>query len=71
MSQINRLFSYYCNHVVINITSFIFQSFSELKFRYVEESQPEEFFIPYVWTLIQKKSELYIDPSLFKISSAQ
>ena len=23
----------------------------DLKFKYVEEEEPEEFFIPYVWTL--------------------
>ena len=28
------------------------QLFPELRFRYVEESQPEEFFIPYLWTLV-------------------
>ncbi|CAI8033481.1 Dymeclin [Geodia barretti] len=33
--------------------------FPELKFRYVEEAQPEEFFVPYVWTLVHKNSPLY------------
>ncbi|XP_038826262.1 dymeclin-like [Salvelinus namaycush] len=28
------------------------QTFPELKFRYVEEDQPEDFFIPYVWSLV-------------------
>lgn len=28
------------------------QKFPELKFKYVEEDQPEEFFIPYVWSLV-------------------
>ena len=27
----------------------------DLKFKYVEEDRPEDFFIPYVWTLAQKK----------------
>jgi hypothetical protein len=35
------------------------RTFPELKFRYVEESQPEEFFIPYVWSLVQKVSHMY------------
>jgi hypothetical protein len=30
-----------------------------LKFKYVEEDQPEEFFVPYVWSLIYKYSNLY------------
>ncbi|CAI8054037.1 Dymeclin [Geodia barretti] len=33
--------------------------FPELKFRYVEEAQPEEFFVPYVWTLVHKNSPLH------------
>ncbi|KAF6302836.1 dymeclin [Rhinolophus ferrumequinum] len=28
------------------------KKFPELKFKYVEEEQPEEFFIPYVWSLV-------------------
>lgn len=28
------------------------QKFPELKFKYVEEDQPEDFFIPYVWSLV-------------------
>lgn len=32
------------------------KKFPDLKFRYVEESQPEEFFIPYVWTIVYKCS---------------
>lgn len=30
------------------------QKFPDLKFKYVEEDAPEEFFIPYVWTLVGK-----------------
>ncbi|XP_064471607.1 dymeclin-like isoform X2 [Ornithodoros turicata] len=32
------------------------KKFPDLKFRYVEESQPEDFFIPYVWTVVYKSS---------------
>lgn len=35
------------------------QKFPELKFRYVEEEQPEEFFIPYVWSMVHSTSSLY------------
>ena len=35
------------------------QMFPELKFRYVEEAQPEEFFVPYVWTLVLQTSPLH------------
>uniref|UniRef100_A0A8B9JBZ4 Dymeclin n=1 Tax=Astyanax mexicanus TaxID=7994 RepID=A0A8B9JBZ4_ASTMX len=31
---------------------FCVQKFPELKFKYVEEDQPEDFFIPYVWSLV-------------------
>ena len=31
------------------------QKFPELKFKYVEEDQPEDFFVPYVWSLAGKK----------------
>lgn len=38
------------------------RKFPELKFKYVEESSPEEFFIPYVWTLVYQSSGLYWRP---------
>lgn len=41
---------------------FSLQKFPELKFKYVEEEQPEEFFIPYVWSLVYKSSTLYWNP---------
>ncbi|KAJ8035588.1 Dymeclin [Holothuria leucospilota] len=49
------------------------RKFPELKFKYVEEEQPEEFFIPYVWTLCYQSSNLYWDPDrveLFSLNSA-
>ena len=33
----------------------MFQKFPDLKFRYVEEEQPEDFFVPYTWTLVRRK----------------
>lgn len=42
-----------------------FKKFPELKFKYVEEDQPEEFFVPYVWSLVYQSSGLYwIDRSV-------
>ncbi|XP_021235447.1 dymeclin isoform X1 [Numida meleagris] len=39
------------------------RKFPELKFKYVEEEQPEEFFIPYVWSLVYNAAEaLYWNP---------
>lgn len=38
-------------HILIDI---FLQKFPDLKFKYVEEDAPEEFFIPYVWTLVCK-----------------
>lgn len=38
------------------------KKFPELKFKYVEEEQPEEFFIPYVWSLVYKSSSMYWNP---------
>ncbi|XP_045122456.1 dymeclin-like [Portunus trituberculatus] len=38
------------------------KKFPELKFKYVEENEPEDFFIPYVWTLVYQKSGLYWNP---------
>lgn len=42
---------------------FLLQKFPELKFKYVEEEQPEEFFIPYVWSLVYNSAvALYWNP---------
>ncbi|XP_046665621.1 dymeclin [Homalodisca vitripennis] len=42
------------------------KKFPELKFKYVEEDKPEEFFIPYVWSLVSQLSNMYWDSALFK-----
>ncbi|GFR99374.1 dymeclin [Elysia marginata] len=39
------------------------KKFPELKFKYVEEESPEEFFIPYVWSLVYHCSNLYFNPT--------
>ena len=32
----------------------------DLKFKYVEEEEPEEFFIPYVWTLATEVIRIFL-----------
>ena len=39
------------------------QKFPELKFKYVEENEPEDFFIPYVWSLVVSGSDLHWSPA--------
>jgi len=43
----------------------------DLKFKYVEEEQPEEFFIPYVWSLIFQSSNLYWNSSNIRLFTPQ
>lgn len=40
----------------------------DLKFKYVEEDKPEDFFIPYVWSLVQNK--MYWNPQHIKLLSS-
>jgi len=40
------------------------QMFTELKFTYEEELHPEEFFVPYVWTLVVAHSGTPLEPRL-------
>ncbi|CAF4257562.1 unnamed protein product [Rotaria sp. Silwood2] len=35
------------------------KKFPDLKFKYVEEEQPEDFFVPYVWSLVYNSCNLY------------
>ena len=35
------------------------QNFPPLKFKYVEDDQPEEFFIPYIWSLVYRSSGIF------------
>lgn len=59
--QTPAAFSQACeiDHLIL----FSLQKFPELKFKYVEEEQPEEFFIPYVWSLVYNSAVgLYWNP---------
>ncbi|XP_031616769.1 dymeclin isoform X2 [Contarinia nasturtii] len=46
------------------------RKFPDLKFRYVEEDSPEEFFIPYVWSLVTKGS-LHFNSEIMKGLSSE
>lgn len=46
------------------------RKFPDLKFKYVEEDQPEDFFIPYVWSLVCQSSGLYWNPAHIKLFAA-
>lgn len=46
------------------------RKFPDLKFKYVEEDQPEDFFIPYVWSLVCQSSGLYWNPVNIKLFAA-
>ncbi|XP_069703683.1 dymeclin isoform X2 [Periplaneta americana] len=46
------------------------KKFPDLKFKYVEEDQPEDFFIPYVWSLVCQSSGLYWNPANIKLFAA-
>lgn len=50
-----------------NVFLSFFQKFPDLKFKYVEEEKPEEFFIPYVWSLVGKSSGIYWNAALYKL----
>ncbi|XP_050397262.1 dymeclin [Patella vulgata] len=50
------------------------QKFPDLKFKYVEEDSPEEFFIPYIWSLVHQSSNMYFNPSriiLFSVGNSE
>ena len=42
--------------------------FPEQKYKYCEEQEPDEFFIPYIWTLIYRNSGLYWQHSKIKLN---
>ncbi|OWF38655.1 dymeclin-like [Mizuhopecten yessoensis] len=49
------------------------RKFPDLKFKYVEEESPEEFFIPYIWSLVYHSSNMYFNASrivLFSLTSS-
>ena len=58
-------------HNVVDSTNFdkiifVFQKFPDLRFKYVEEEQPEDFFVPYTWTLVRNKMYWNVDEIILK-----
>lgn len=51
----------------VQLPSHRLHKFPELKFRYVEEDCPEEFFVPYIWSLIFNKSGLFWNPGCVQL----
>ncbi|KAI5733517.1 hypothetical protein M8J76_012852 [Diaphorina citri] len=49
----------------------LLKTFPELKFKYVEEERPEEFFIPYVWSLVIRHAPIYWNSALYKIATGE
>ncbi|GLH13427.1 Dymeclin [Gryllus bimaculatus] len=47
------------------------RKFPDLKFKYVEEEQPEDFFIPYVWSLVVRASGLHWSRTHMKLLLAE
>ncbi|CAE1315788.1 DYM [Acanthosepion pharaonis] len=45
------------------------KKFPELRFKYVEEESPEEFFIPYIWSLVFHSSHMYFNPARIMLFS--
>eukprot|EP00794_Sanderia_malayensis_P019458 gene19458-21381_t len=46
---------------IMNVPHDHFKKFPELRFKYMEEDEPEEFFVPYVWSVVYKSSCLFWD----------
>ncbi|XP_050443292.1 dymeclin [Adelges cooleyi] len=46
----------------------LMKKFPDLKFKYVEEEKPEEFFGPYVWSLVNILSDINFESTLYKLN---
>ena len=53
------------------IPSHRLHKYPELKFRYIEEESPEEFFVPYVWSLVFNKSGIFWNPGCVQLFSLE
>jgi hypothetical protein len=45
--------------------------FTELRFTYEEEAHPEQFFVPYVWSLVCSHSGIPWDPAAIALFTPQ
>jgi len=59
----------FIRQTVVQLPTHRLQKHPELKFRYVEEDQPEEFFVPYIWSLIFNKSGIFWNPGCVQLFS--
>ena len=53
--------------ILNNRDFFSLQKFPDLRFKYVEEESPEDFFVPYVWSLLKRK--IYWNPDELSLKS--
>uniref|UniRef100_A0A1I7X2M7 Dymeclin n=1 Tax=Heterorhabditis bacteriophora TaxID=37862 RepID=A0A1I7X2M7_HETBA len=44
--------------------------FPNFRFRYVEDDNTVDFFVPYVWRLVMQHSDIYFDPTRVKLFNA-
>ena len=56
---------------IMQIPSHYLHKFPELKFHYIEEESSDEFFVPYVWSLVFNKSGLYWNPGCIQLFSLE
>ena len=59
--------NYFIEEVVLQIPSHLLRKYPELKYNYIEVERPEEFFVPYVWSLIYKKSGIFWNPNCIQL----
>lgn len=53
--------------IVVQIPTHQLRKFPELNFKYVEELNAEEFFVPYVWSLVYNKSGVFWNPGCVQL----
>lgn len=53
--------------IVVQIPTHQLRKFPELNFKYVEELNAEEFFVPYVWLLVYNKSGVFWNPGCVQL----
>ena len=56
---------------VLQLPSHYLRKFPDLKFRYLEEESPDDFFVPYVWSLVFNKSGIYWNPGCVQLFSLE
>ena len=59
--------NFFIEEVVLQIPSHRLRKYPELKYNYIEVERPEEFFVPYVWSLIYNKSGIFWNPNCIQL----